>query len=260
MLTAFLFSSVAHADSFVNGGFETGDSTGWLTIGDAMVTAAFAGTNPIAGSYQALISNAPSPFVPPDIAGTYSGHPSVGVTCYTGPCPNADPLEDFLGLTRGSLYKLGKSLFSPGGEPYEGSAISQSFTGNAGDVLSFNFDYLTNEGSSTTDYAFLVVDGTVSLLANYSPSCAGPNTGFMHDCGYQSFATTLTSSGSHYVAVGVIDSSQDPGVNSAVLVDRFAVSSVPEPSTLALLTVGSGFAGWSILRQRRSAKRRSFEK
>ena len=57
-LTFWLAPALAHAD-LINGGFETGNFTGWQTIGDALVVDSSIGTAPAGGNYQALITNAP---------------------------------------------------------------------------------------------------------------------------------------------------------------------------------------------------------
>ena len=48
-------SSTVMAD-VINGGFETGDFTGWQTIGNAQIVDSSYGVAPLGGSYQAIIS------------------------------------------------------------------------------------------------------------------------------------------------------------------------------------------------------------
>src|SRR5262249_18710857 len=48
----------ARGGSIVNGGFETGDFTGWSTLGNASVVDASFQTGPALGQYQALVSSA----------------------------------------------------------------------------------------------------------------------------------------------------------------------------------------------------------
>src|SRR5262249_37184828 len=132
------------------------------------------------------------------------------------------------------------------------------FTANAGDTISFDFDFLSNDlvpGSTGPglDFAFVVVDGTASLLSDgpsgctsYPPAPAPPYaggslvspTGLRFDCGYQFFSATLQATGTHYVGVGVVDGSLDNYFTSAILVDNVSLSAVPEPATWMLL--GSG--------------------
>ena len=42
---------------FINGGFETGDFTGWSTIGDVSIQTDAFGAGPPQGNYQAFLSN-----------------------------------------------------------------------------------------------------------------------------------------------------------------------------------------------------------
>jgi hypothetical protein len=127
-LALLLAPALAHT-TLTNGGFETGDFTGWSTIGDAIVVDASIGVTPAGGSYQALISNAPPVFDRRFGSGSFnfSGNPSVATTI-------GGPLETFLELPLFSLTVFGGSIGSFG--MTEGSAIKQSFTANAGDVLS----------------------------------------------------------------------------------------------------------------------------
>ena len=115
-------------------------------------------------------------------------------------------------------------------------------------MLSFNFDYLSNDGE---DFAFVVVDGSVAVLSpSFSNCAAGSPTGFTFECGYRPFSATLATGGTHYVAVGVVDGPNDPTVNSAILVDNFSVTALPEPGTWLLL--GSALMGVVLYRSPRS--------
>ena len=230
-----LVPSLAHAD-FINGGFETGNFTGWSTAGDTLVIDASLGIPPPGGNFQALITNAPalpsSGFHPE----SYSGVPSV--SAFTGVFDFASPLEVFLGLPAHSLPDLGQTLPIVA-TPVEGSAIRQSFTASAGgDILSFRWNYLTRDCCvSPSDFAFAVLDGNLFLLASAaSPFLPSNAPFFLSESGYQFFATTLTP-GAHYIGIGVVDT-WDETVNSAVLVDNFSVTKIPEPASWLLFGLG----------------------
>lgn len=60
-LLALASCPAAHAVGFVNGGFETGDFTGWSTTGTAAVTEADAYTEPPEGSFMACLGTADDP-------------------------------------------------------------------------------------------------------------------------------------------------------------------------------------------------------
>jgi hypothetical protein len=236
---AFLLAPVIAQADLINGGFETGDFTGWSTAGDTLVVdASLLGIPPPAGNFQALITNAPALFIPGGHAESYSGVPSIGA--YSGVPSLTSPLEAFLGLPAHSLANLGQTLpLVANGTPIEGSEIWLSFSASAGgDILSFRWNYSTSDCcGSPSDFAFAVLDGNLFLLASAaSPFLASNTPFFLSESGYQFFATTLTP-GAHYIGIGVVDT-WDSTVNSAVLVDNFSVTKVPEPASLLLLGLG----------------------
>jgi MYXO-CTERM domain-containing protein len=232
VLTFLLMPSFSHA-ILINGGFETGNFTGWQTIGDALVVDASFGTPP-AGSYQALVTNAPGNVGELLHPGTFSGTPSVF------------SLDSFMGLPTFSIALFGAVLF-PGGLVTEGSAIKQSFDASAGDVVSFRWNYITNDGPCC-DFAFIVLDGTLSFLASAKGSqLFNSSLPFFHtETGYNLFATSIPTDGTHTIGIGVVDVT-DQSVNSAVLLDNFLVtivveppgsSAVPEPPAWLLMGLG----------------------
>jgi hypothetical protein len=67
----------------------------------------------------------------------------------------------------------------------------------------FRWNYLTNDSA---DYAFIVIDGTLTLLANSVSASHDLATGFfLRESGYQIFATTFGTSGPHYIGAAVVD-------------------------------------------------------
>src|SRR5262245_43568095 len=173
LLTALtiLCDVTVFADSLLpNGGFESGNFTGWAAIGDALVVGSTFGNTPASGSYQAMMTTAPGhtslpsqAATPPAAGGTFSGNAAVGAFAF----PGGSPLTDFLGLSGLSLGDFGRSLGNGQNPTWEGSAIQTTFTGNAGDILSFSWDYMTNESlTAFSDFAFGVLDGNIFLISS----------------------------------------------------------------------------------------------
>jgi hypothetical protein len=124
-LNTFPFPEPSTNATLINGGFETGDFTGWTTLGETSIETSAFGSGPTQGTSQASLSTEGAAF-----AGSI--------------------IEEFLGLDPGSLDNLGTSLDFlpfPGGVASQGSAIRQTFTANAGDLLTFDWNFLTNEPS-----------------------------------------------------------------------------------------------------------------
>ena len=70
-------------------------------------------------------------------------------------------LESFLGITTSGLIDAAKP--SGANSPTEGSAVKDSFAFQAGDIITFDYNFLTNElgrsSSHEDDYAFVTLTG-----------------------------------------------------------------------------------------------------
>lgn len=194
--------SPTHA-AIINGGFETGFN-GWTTIGNTSIQST-------EGNDQALVLT--------------------GDTAYY-----ASDLETFLGLATGSLNDVGN------GETSQGSAIRQTFTANAGQALSFKWDFLTSEATPSqffNDFSFITID-SLSKLADTSSEFVPSTTAFDKETGSQTFSYVVPTTGTYSLGIGVIDVG-DSYNSSGLLVDNVALSStpVPEPnSALSVLALG----------------------
>ena len=184
-----------------NGGFETGTFSSWQTIGDTSIQTAEFGIEPSQGDFQALIVNGAS------VAG--------------GSVIDSD-LEAFLELNPGILDNLGN------GDVTEGSAIKQTFTANAGDILTFDWNFLTNEATpdvTFNDFAFFsITPFTQELADTASPIFVDTLAeGFAQETGLQTTSVAISESGTFTLSFGVADIS-DNITDSALLVDNIQIN------------------------------------
>jgi len=217
----------AHAQ-VVNGQFA--GLAGWATAGDAAAVA-----------NRLVLTNAWS-----DGSDDLANHNVSG----NDPLPaggGAGSLEDFVGVAGGAFDPDPASFL----QAVEGSAALQAFTLATGGRLSFQWDFGTTETSgdpSLADVGFVVIDGTVTRLANASDTSVVAGGSYAAQTGWQSWSTLLAA-GSHTLAFGVVDVGS-AGASSALSVTGINVSTVPESSTLAMLAVGLGLLG--LARRRRA--------
>jgi hypothetical protein len=217
--------SAVRAFNVSNGSFETGDFSGWETAGQTTVENSDFGTAPADGIYQAVLETLQD------------------TTDFSG-----SQLETFLGLSAGELTNWGAT---------EGSAIKQEITVNAGDVLTFSWNFLTDDplNEQYNDFGFFSITGSSTRLGDtYSPTSLSFSR-LAQETGYQPFSYTFASAGTYTLGFGVVDVDRDGGgdtsVNSALLVDNVNVESVPEPFTILGTLTALGF-GAKFLSMRRS--------
>ncbi|MBG1268697.1 PEP-CTERM sorting domain-containing protein [Nostoc sp. WHI] len=151
-------------------------------------------------------------------------------------------LQSFLGVNSDAL--------DINGFAWEGSAIKSTYLAQAGEKFNFNWNFLTNE-STYNDFAFLVVDGTVTKLADITNATNGSSF-FNRETGVNSFTYTFNSSKNYTVALGVVDL-DDPGTTSAFKVSNANIQEVPEPATMMGLLVALGFSTRMVKRLRNQA-------
>jgi hypothetical protein len=226
-LSSLCVASPSYA-AIINGGFETGDFTEWTIIGNTTIETAEFGSGPTEGTYAALVTNSSGSIAVPD-------------------------LETFLGLELGSLNDLGNGI------TYNGSVIKQTFTANAGDILTFDWNFLKKEEPDPifNDFAFVSVN-SLSTLASPLKSSLVPFSNvdqqFDQQTKFQSSSFTIPNTGTYTLGLGVANVTDTTG-DSGLLVDNVSLKPIPEPSSvLGTLTLGALGAGLLLKRKHKSVK------
>lgn len=248
-----------------NSGFESGSFNNsssesvWNSIGDAGVGSTFKTVSPYDGTYQGVITNACSGTATaecidssgkttsrnddnPATSGTYNISGSEPVSASV----EISTLQNFLGLSAGTLQiaREGGSIAledpTATRTPKEGSAITQTFTTDGAFTLSFNWNYLTNDGKSDRfgdqDFAFVTIydtssavgDRSITVLNDSSNSnnlASNPNgTEYLTEGTYEPYIFNQTfPAGTYTLGYGVVDVD---GVDrtSTLLVDDILIS------------------------------------
>lgn len=218
VLGAFAALGIAAAQpaqaAIVNGGFEAfPDFTGWTTIGDTTIQDQNFKAPP-EGTVQAFMTNG-------------------------GTSVSAASLESFLNLTAGTLSGAGVT---------NGSAIKQTVNVTAGQIITFKFDFATNEAPASigNDFGFVTVsNNNLGILADVnSPSVPtnpleGLNSFATRETGYQSYTIQFNASGSYTLGFGVANRF-DTIITSGLLVDDVVQASGPPAGVANLIINNAG--------------------
>ncbi len=242
---------------FQNTDFEN-NYTGWNTTGDASIQGIFQGIDPIGGNNQALITtscpntafaagecfDAQNPANPrfddPDVSNNrtfnFSGLDQTDANGNNAP----NNLQTFLGLDANVLNidRTGGTI-SGTRTPKEGSAITQTITADESFTLSFDWNYLSNDGThpifGNQDFSFLTLypEGsapntrTIEILGDSTGAITpidADQTDFQNAGGYFRYNSDVLEPGTYVVGLGVVDV-DGTGISSGLLIDNFAIQS-----------------------------------
>jgi hypothetical protein len=247
----------ARAD-IINGGFETGDFTGWTRAAfnppngpfppasannhNAQTYISFQNAGPAATDTNAVIMTQTAPF----FQQTNSGGPAIGPT-------------------QGKFFAFLSTETSAGDMTLVGSSISQTFTVPASaKSLSFDVRFLTTETAQFPDDDFggvALLRGSTILdqfnLDNDPASPADAHTAAVAAGGFRASTPWLSESfslagldGQSLTLLAYTTNTSDNEIESRLLLDNVQITAtpagtIPEPSTLALFALGGlALAGW----------------
>jgi len=185
--------------TIVSSSFENGDLGGWLSMGDVYAGTQFNySTGPVVtpteGNYMAVL-------------GTDGA--------------SQQDIETFLGLPSGALDAHGN------GNATVGSTMVFELQVTAGDVVTFDWNFITNDYMPYNDYAVLTINGQFIELSDVQ--ALGNLNGNVTQTGWTTYTYNVTQTGTLTIGFAVVDVG-DQIVDSALLVDNVQVnygSSIP---------------------------------
>ncbi|MFY9142153.1 VCBS domain-containing protein [Sulfuricurvum sp.] len=122
--------------------------------------------------------------------------------------------------------------------PTEGAAVKFVIQAEAGETVTFNWQFNAADYMPYNDFAFVAVDnGDLQLLSNVSM------VGDYGSSGLQTFSITFSDSGAHTVTFGTIDFG-DTGVDSALVISNMSGGSLLD--VLSIGSVGSSGMTYSL--------------
>ena len=215
----------AQAD-IVNGGFETGNTSGWSTLGNVgaatSVNFGVGTVNPYSGSYSALLN---------------TNNISAGT------------LAAQMGISEGTLEASNGGINAT-----NGSLLYQTVAATAGNSFQFNWNFVENDYVPFDDWAFYAIsyNGNPAVVTKFaSLATVGPGSGTTI-AGWQTLNVNIGTSGNYTFYFGVVNA-LDQILDSYLFVDGVtsAAPGVPDSgSTVALL--GLVLVGFAAIRRKLS--------
>ena len=124
-------------------------------------------------------------------------------------------------------------------DPTEGAAVKFIVEGNAGETVTFNWQFNAGDYMPFNDFAFVAVDdGALQLLSNVEM------VGDYGTSGLQTFSVTFTESGAHTITFGTVDYG-DTGFDSALAVTYVDGGNILDVSTLGSVMISGTTASLS---------------
>lgn len=138
--------------------------------------------------------------------------------------------------------------------------MKQSFTANAGEIVSFDWNFLTTADNVNStffnDYAFVTIvpvssagKPPVKLADTFNAFHPSTSSLFDMETGFQTYTFRVSQTSEYLIGVGIVDVN-DATMASGIVVDNFTItpSSVPEPTSMIPLGIGivslASYAGY----------------
>ena len=241
-IAAVLHGSDARA-TLINGGFEGNFFPAWSFQGNFGIFRSAGPHMPTEGLFQLIILSTNETF---------------------------GPLEAFLGLT---LFSISSVTSTPDQNPQIGAAVRQVFSATAGQVITFDWNFLNGEPADSTDvdFAFASLVGpttqTIVRLADslgtdfpidrsFGPVKFGNQFIDQGATGFQSGVFTVPETGTFTLGFGAIN--EERADLSGLLIDNVQQLDElpPDPTNLSepagVTLFGLGLAGLALARRRRA--------
>ncbi len=229
-------SAQAGPVAFTNPDFETGDLSGWSTIGSVVATASTSVTTFDSTVWSVLAE------------GNYMAQ-------LQGNAVAVGTIESTLGIAAGTLTALNTN--PDGGSLTYGSALYQDFTANAGDTIDFAWNYVATDYVPFNDPAFALLIGSggtvVDVLASIHGS--GVPVGTSGNSGWLNYSKTISTAGSYTLAF-VTANDKDNVLQPYLHIDAGVGSCVPNcppvpvPAPGGIVIVALGLLGLANSRRR----------
>jgi hypothetical protein len=193
-----------------NAGFETGDLSGWSTIGGVIAT-------------------------PTTTVTTFNGvnwNIQAAETTMAQLSPDGTPIaniESALGIAAGTLDSFNTN--PNGGNLTDGAELYQSFTANPGDSISFYWNYVATDYIPYNDPAFAILIGPSNLVEVLASTHGlGIAVGTAGNSGWINYSKTL--GGGNYILAFVTTNDKDQALDSVLHIDNVAGTCTPNCPSL----------------------------
>jgi hypothetical protein len=221
-MSALFLGAASSQGALINGGFETGNLSGWSISG---AVEASPGVNysvgtvlPDSGSYAALLTSAGD---------------------------SAENLASIMGITEAALEASNGGINAT-----NGTLLYQTVFANAGDAFTFRWNFVEADYLPFDDWAFYGISfngGPATVTKFTSLGSIGPGSGETI-AGWTTLSVNINTTGNYTFYFGIVNA-LDQSLDSFLWVDGVtAAPAVPEPASLGLLLVGAA----GIFRRRRA--------